>query len=71
MKVSIKILLIIIAIVFCIIAFIYLEVAPHLQEEFNTAMDRQDQKLNSLLDCIDNCVHNGGVYETCQVRCGR
>jgi hypothetical protein len=42
-----------------------------LQDSFNKAMDDTEnwQEQNRL--CIDTCVHNGGIFETCLPRCQR
>jgi peptidoglycan hydrolase CwlO-like protein len=39
------------------------------QESFNKGMDQLNAVQEHNRQCIDQCVQNGGIYETCHPRC--
>jgi len=40
-----------------------------LQDSFNKAMTDQENWQEQNRQCVDTCVHNGGIFETCMPRC--
>jgi hypothetical protein len=42
-----------------------------LQDSFNKAMTDQENWQEQNRQCVDTCVHNGGIFETCLPRCQR